>query len=416
MRYISHGRIMHPRSRQTLDTLQHFLATPLANCLNSAHKGEAGRRILALFRDAADTVPAYRAFLHAHGVDAAAVCDVDAYRALPLMTKQNYMLAYPLAERCRYGALHACDMLAMSSGSTGIPTVWPRTVAHELGPQYEQIVLLGDPPFVKDVIDSGGTQHIDWPRYKPKLVFAGEVFSEEWRTLVCERIGADDPRYATASRYGTADGGVLGNETPLSIELRRYFAARPALAREVFGESRLPPLVQYAPRSRYIEVRDDDTLVVSGDSGVPLMRYHIADKGGIITFEEMRALAQAAGCTAFDTLHGCDAPPLPFVYLFGRADFTVSYFGANNYPENISVGLEQPEVRDWVSGKFVLQVIETTDRNQTLAVTVELLPGVEGDAAKRARIAETVLAQLTRLNSEFANYVPVEQQVPSITL
>src|SRR3569623_1160527 len=265
MRYISHGRIMHPRSRQTLDTLQHFLATPLANCLTSAHNGEA-----------------------------AAVCDVDAYRALPLMTKQNYMLAYPLAERCRYGALHACDMLAMSSGSTGIPTVWPRTVAHELditfrfeqvfhacraherstlavvcfargawvggmfttaccrhlamkgypltvvtpgnkkeeifrvveelGPQYELIVLLGYPPFIKDVIDSVGTQHIDWPRYKPKLVFAGEVF----------------------------------------------------------GEARLPTLVQYDPRSRYFEVRDDDTLVVSGDSGVPLMRYHIADKGGII--------------------------------------------------------------------------------------------------------------------------------------
>jgi phenylacetate-CoA ligase len=32
--------------------------------------------------------------------------------------------------------------------------------------------------------------------------------------------------------------------------------------------------------------------------------------------------------------------PLPFVYLFGRADFTVSYFGANIYPENVSVGLE----------------------------------------------------------------------------
>jgi phenylacetate-coenzyme A ligase PaaK-like adenylate-forming protein len=33
------------------------------------------------------------------------------------------------------------------------------------------------------------------------------------------------------------------------------------------------------------------------------------------------------------------------VYLFGRADFTVSYFGANIYPENVSVGLEQPSLR-----------------------------------------------------------------------
>jgi len=31
------------------------------------------------------------------------------------MTKQNYMRAYPLAERCRAGTLAECDMLAMSS-------------------------------------------------------------------------------------------------------------------------------------------------------------------------------------------------------------------------------------------------------------------------------------------------------------
>src|SRR3569623_786061 len=115
MRYISHGRIMHPRSRQTLDTLQHFLATPLANCLNSAHIGEAGRRILALFRDAADTVPAYRAFLHAHGVDAAAVCDVDAYRALPLLPKQNNMRDYPLAARSPSSASRSAPVSAACS-------------------------------------------------------------------------------------------------------------------------------------------------------------------------------------------------------------------------------------------------------------------------------------------------------------
>jgi hypothetical protein len=37
-----------------------------------------------------------------------------------------------------------------------------------------------------------------------------------------------------------------------------------------FGESRLPTLVQYDPCSRHLEVHQD-TLVVSGDSGVPLV-------------------------------------------------------------------------------------------------------------------------------------------------
>jgi len=35
--------------------------------------------------------------------------------------------------------------------------------------------------------------------------------------------------------------------------------------------------VQYDPLSRYFEVHDG-TLMVSGDNGVPLIRYHIADR------------------------------------------------------------------------------------------------------------------------------------------
>jgi len=105
-------------------------------------------------------------------------------------------------------------------------------IVQELGPDYEQVVLLGYPPFIKDVIDGGRVAGVDWPRYAPKLVFAGEVFSEEWRDLLCERIGSHSPAHDTASCMATADGGVLGNETPLSITLRKFFAGRPALARE----------------------------------------------------------------------------------------------------------------------------------------------------------------------------------------
>ena len=78
--------------------------------------------------------------------------------------------------------------------------------------------------------------------------------------------------------------------------------------------------------------------------------------------------------------------------------------------------MEQPAARDWVTGKFVLQVVETADRNEALNIVVELLPGVHGDDGKRTRIAEAVVQQLRRLNSEFANYVPAEYQLPLITL
>jgi len=69
-----------------------------------------------------------------------------------------------------------------------------------------------------------------------------------------------------------------------------------------------------------------------------------------------------------------------------------------------------------VTGKFVLQVKEDADKNRFLSVVVELAPGVESSEEKREAIASSILSQLLRLNSEFANYVPSEYQVPQVEL
>lgn len=291
-------------------------------------------------------------------------------------------------------------------------------VVEELGPAFDQVVLLGYPPFLKDVVDSGLARGLDWSRYRIKMVFAGEVFSEEWRSLVSERVGARQICYDSASLYGTADAGVLGNETPLSICIRRYLAEHPEAARALFGESRLPTLVQYDPCSRFFET-SDGTLLFSGDNGIPLIRYHIADSGGLVSYQSMLGfLAERR----FDPLEALSASAhrgvreLPFVYVFGRADFTVSYFGANVYPENIGVGLEQPGIKEWVTGKFVLQVQEDADRNRFLFIAVELAPNAEANEERRQATTASILTQLLRLNSEFAHYVPPEYRTPRVEL
>jgi phenylacetate-CoA ligase len=294
-------------------------------------------------------------------------------------------------------------------------------VIPELAAHCDQTVLLGYPPFVKDVIDTGTAAGLDWARYAIKLVLAGEVFSEEWRDLVGRRAGLTSPYYDSASLYGTADAGVLGTETPLSVCIRRFLAARPEAAGELFGEARLPTLVQYDPGNRFFETHDG-TLLFSGDNGVPLIRYHIADEGGLVGYQDMLAFCGRHGFDPVAELGrsaGAGARgvrPLPFVYVFGRSYFTVSYFGANVYPENVAVGLEQPAVSGWVTGKFVLEVAGDADANPHLHVTVELAPGEAGDAARERVLAESIRAQLQRLNSEFAHYVPASHQLPNVTL
>lgn len=472
----------------TRQVLQQFCDTDLDELIRPAqHAGVA--EVLALFRRTTLSVPAYGDFLAKHGVQADTVATLADFSRLPLMTKAGYIQAYPLERRCESGTLTSCDRVAVSSGSTGQPTFWPRSLRHELdiavrfeqvfrdgfrahqrrtlavvcfalgnwvgglfttsccwhlsqkgyplmvatpgnnkdeifriirtlSPNFEQTVLLGYPPFVKDVIDAGLAEGIDWAACNVRMVFAGEVFSEEWRAELVRRAGASSPCHHTASLYGTADGGVLGNETPYTIAARRFLAEHPTAARELFGESRLPTLVQYDPMSRYFEVHEQ-TLVVSGDNGIPLVRYHIADKGGIISFDEMQVFLSDHGARDWmANAIGPDTPAraLPLVFVFGRADFTVSFYGANIYPENVTVGLEQAEVMGWLTGKFVLEVKEDVAGDKHLSVTVELRPGIEGDADKADRLAQSIRAQLLRLNSEFSHYIPAERQTPVVSL
>ncbi len=80
----------------------------------------------------------------------------------------------------------------------------------------------------------------------------------------------------------------------------------------------------------------------------------VGEGNTVIGYDDMMAFCARHG---FDPLTaGLDrgVHRMPFVYVFGRSHFTVSYFGANIYPENVTVGLEQPEISGWVTGKFVL--------------------------------------------------------------
>ena len=477
------------RSRRATLSLGDFVRTPLSRVLDQHAASDPFPAVLALFHEVASEVPAYRDFLAGNGVDPSAVRSREDFERLPLLTKDDYVKPYPLAARCREGTLSTCDFVAVSSGSTGEPTFWPRFVSDELavatrfehvfhdcfeadtrptlavvcfplgtwvggmftaaclrhlavkgypvttvtpgnqkqeilrvvralGPLFEQTVLLGYPPFLKDVVDSGRADGVRWRDLGVKLVLAGEVVSEEWRSLMAERAGLTRPLHDSASLYGTADAGVLGNETPLTVCIRRFLSERPDAARAIFGEARLPTLVQYDPWARWFEAREG-MLAFSADGGVPLIRYAMGDSGGILPYAAMLAKLRDLGLDAEAEVrrHGeRGVRTLPFAWVFGRAHFAVSFYGANVFPETVSIALEQPETRGWVTGKFVMEVKEDATRDRQLHVTVELAPGAEASEERTLAVADAIVAVLRRLNSEYAGYVPSERQRPVVAL
>jgi phenylacetate-CoA ligase len=467
-----------------MENREHFLNHTLDALTAPGEASDGYEAAEALLQRIAKEVPAYRALLAEHNIDVGEIRGREAFRRLPLLDKNNYVKRFPIDDLLKGGRANG-DFFAVSSGSTGEPTFWPRGAADEypvvvrfeqvfrdafaaherrtlavvcfalgtwvggmfttfclralaekgyqvmiatpgnkpdeilrtvekLAPQFEQIVLLGYPPFLKEVVDAGIAKGLDWGKYDVRLVMAGEVFSETWRDLVAERVGAKDILTFAASLYGTADAGVLAQETPLSVAIRRFVSTRPELGRELFGETRLPTLCQYDPTNRYFEVIDG-TLAFSGDNGVPLIRYHIADRGGIRTHDEMmRLLAEAGFDPAAAGLKNWRRQP--FVWVFGRANFTISYFGANIFPETVSLGLEQPEVRGFVTGKFVMEVKEGIGAKPAFALAVELAHNQAASEDLADKVGAAVLGILQRLNSEFSNYVPADLQRPVVTL
>src|SRR5947209_5307899 len=107
------------REERIRPALEQFLTSGLDDVLARPVAGDAERRALAVFASVAATVPAYRAFLAEHGVDPAGVRTFADFRTLPLLTKDNYLRRHPLAQLCRGGELVGCDMISVSSGSTG---------------------------------------------------------------------------------------------------------------------------------------------------------------------------------------------------------------------------------------------------------------------------------------------------------
>src|SRR5437764_3996714 len=94
-----------------------------------------------LCADVVANVPAYGKFRRERGIDPAPITSDADCRRLPLLDKGSYHRRYPLPELCRDGRLDGCDMIAVSSGSSGEPTIWPRSVADELhiSARFEQI-------------------------------------------------------------------------------------------------------------------------------------------------------------------------------------------------------------------------------------------------------------------------------------
>jgi len=372
--------------------------------------------------------------------------------ALPVLDKAGYIDRYPLPQRCRDGRLPAQGVeLDESSGSSGRPYQWLRsrteldqieqglavqarcmlhTRAHQrvvvlncfsmgawatgssvtaalrglgltksCGPDADKAlaaleligpdacyVICGYPPFLATFLDAAAARGIELHGYELWGFVGGEGMTEALRTRL-ERVF-----FQVRSAYGASDLDIgVAGETEPAVALRRAAAADPDLAQALFGHTgRLPMVFQYDPSTYHVETIDGELVVtVTRRLLSPRVRYAVHDAGGSISYRAALAIAEAHGVRL-----PAGGPRLPFLFVAGRADSTLSYLGANLYPEDVdaALGTLADQHPDYRLGAFCLEMVDAPDGTSTPRIHVEAA-GFEADVATvaeqlRAGIAE----------------------------
>jgi phenylacetate-CoA ligase len=428
------------------------------------------------FERARRNTPAYREFLAEHGDPRVRVRGLDPdLTSIPVTDKDNYVRRWSVEARCRGGRIPSSGVVIdESSGTSGKPNNWVRgpdelaevrqalqvALHHQLGqepifvlnafalgpwatgmnvsmsvvdiailksvgpdvakientlslfgPGYRYLIS-GYPPFLKTLVD---TAEVDWSAYDITAIFGGEGMSEGMR----DYLGRSFRRIYGS--YGASDLEInLAAENDFTIALRRRLADNGPLRERLcrLDDAGLPMIFQYNPIDTYVETNDEGELVVTlcrTRNAAPKIRYNIRDLGHVVRLPELRAALAESGIEPREL-----APrhsDLPLLFLYGRADAAVPYFGCKITPGNVEdVIFSLPDLASLVNS-FALLVSEDEQATKRLAIALELREGA-ATPTELEPLRERVLARLAELNQDYreaSRFMPPES-IPTLEL
>ncbi|OGH92337.1 MAG: hypothetical protein A2534_03590 [Candidatus Magasanikbacteria bacterium RIFOXYD2_FULL_39_9] len=276
----------------------------------------------------------------------------------------------------------------------------------KFGGLFDQVILAGYPPFIKDIVDESVSYGIDFAKCNAKVLTAAESYSEDFRDYIAKKIKAKNIYTDFVNIYGTVELGTMAHETPLAILIRRLACKNKDIFKAVFNNSaRLPTLGQYHPYLVYFEELEGELVGTGVGSSIPLIRYKFADRGGVIPFKEMIERLKSVGVDIVKEAakNGIDKTVLnlPFVYVYERSDLVVNLMGINIYPEYVKSGLQKTGIEEKVTGKFSMVTKNDKNQDQFLEINVELKNGEASSPQLLKLIENFVVSSLQEKSTEY---------------
>ncbi|RAP33807.1 hypothetical protein DID75_00785 [Candidatus Marinamargulisbacteria bacterium SCGC AG-410-N11] len=251
------------------------------------------------------------------------------------------------------------------------------TTISRLQDQYDQIILIGYPPHIKDMIAEINTAGLNFNNLNIKVLTAAENYSEEYRSFLQTNLNIKNKYDSFVNIYGSVEFGTMGFETPLSILIREICHKNPTIRQALFPNTKiLPSLVQYNPKLIHFEEINGELLLSGYGSSFPLIRYKIGDIGGIIKFNEMILLLKKFNIDIIELLREKvdfkSVLQLPFVYVGDPTNKVLSYYGINIYPVYIRNLLNLAMKKHNITGRFKLAKTQDDRFNEYLNIFIEL--------------------------------------------
>lgn len=279
----------------------------------------------------------------------------------------------------------------------------------KLIPYFDQVIIVGYPPFIKDLVDEGEEGEINWKKYKIRILNAAESFSERFRNYMGKKFGLKNLINDNINIYGTVELGTMATETAFANLIRKIAIEKDKVFKAIFPEAnRTPTLAQYHPYIVYFEEKDGLILASGYGESIPLIRYSFPDRGGVISFDEMVKRLRSVGVDIFKEAEKYKIKnkilKLPFVYVYERSDFAVSLVGILIYPEYIKNALLKKNLQRYVTGKFSMLVDYDQKMNQKLKIHIELKKEIKENEKIKEEIKKSITNALIKNSTEY-NYL-----------
>jgi phenylacetate-CoA ligase len=161
---------------------------------------------------------------------------------------------------------------------------------------------------------------------------------------------------------------------------------------------------QYNPLLHHIETNANGELlftVTRHATLAPKVRYNVHDEGGVIRDDDLRRTLHGFGVD-LDELDPVRRRHvrMPYLYVFGRRDSTVSVMGANIYPADIEAGIYADAALAAQVLSFALAIREDRPGETRPLVSIQLARSEPSDGLTDA-LARAIGGQLAAQNADY---------------